>query len=120
MLTLRCRSTIATLALSIVAAAAIATSAPAAARAPVRDCGDTATGGAGSFAITAQGKGLTCATARAVARATPLTRACTKAKITSCTVRGFTCLVGRVGDELSLARCSAAGETKFVRFEFGS
>jgi hypothetical protein len=101
-------------------AAALLPSSAAAARAPIRDCGDTATHGAGAFAITAQGRGLTCKTARGVARQTPLTASCKSARVTSCTVRGFVCLVARVGEELWLARCEASNETKFVRFEFGS
>ena len=92
----------------------------AAKRAAVRDCGDNASFGAGSFAITAQGAGLKCSTAVAVARAVPPKRACTSKTISTCTVRGFHCFVAQVGKELYLARCANSTETKFVRFEFGS
>jgi len=106
----------AALALGALAAAVVTTAAPAAERAPIRDCGDTAA--AGPYAITAQGRGLTCATARALARAVAPKRSC--ATRGSCTVRGFTCLVAKAGKELYLAHCEAGGQTRFVRFEYGS
>jgi len=104
------------LALAALAVAVVPTAAPAAARAPIRDCGDTPA--AGPYAITAQGRGLTCATARALARAVPPKRSC--ATNGSCTVRGFICLVAKAGKELYLVHCEAAGQTRFVRFEYGS
>ncbi len=107
-------------ALSATAPAASMSSASAAARDAVRDCGDSADNGAGSFAITAQGRGLTCTTARGVARALPPKRSCSNETIDSCTVRGFQCFVAQVGKELYLVRCANSKQTKFVRFEFGS
>jgi len=109
------RASLRALAVGALAAAVVTTAAPAAARAPIRDCGDTA---AGPYAITAQGRGLTCATARALARAVPPKRSC--ATNGSCTVRGFICLVAKAGKELYLVHCEAAGQTRFVRFEYGS
>jgi hypothetical protein len=106
--------------ISALGAATAVAAAPAEARDAVRDCGDSAANGAGSFAITAQGRGLTCATARGVARAVPPKRSCSNETIDSCTVRGYQCFVAQVGKELYLVRCANAKQTKFVRFEFGS
>jgi hypothetical protein len=122
MTTSRPRRAARALALGALAAALAPSAAGAAAtkRAPVRDCGDSASQGAGSFAITAQGAGLTCKTAVAVARAVPPKRSCTSKTISTCTVRGYSCFVAQVGKELYLARCANSSQTKFVRFEFGS
>jgi len=97
------------------AAVTIMTTAAAAARTPIRDCGDITT--AGVSAITAQG--VTCKAARAVARIVPAKRACGPAT-GGCTVRGFTCLVGQAGKELYFARCENSTQTRFIRFEYGS
>ena len=94
------------------------TAASAEARTPIRDCGDIAaatTGGA--YAITAQG--VTCASARAVARIVPAKKACRPAA-GGCSVRGYTCLVGQAGKELFLAHCENSNQTRFIRFEYGS
>ena len=111
--------------LTALAAAATALStaavAPAATRAPIRDCGDMIDNtSAGASAITAQGRGLSCTTARAVADQTQRTRKCTRTTIAQCTVRRFSCFVAQVGKELYLASCQNSNATKFVRFEFGS
>jgi len=114
-------STLRVLALVALVTGGIATAAPAASRAPIRDCGDLGDASdAGAYAITAQGRGLTCATARGVARAVPRKASCrTQA---NCTVRGFVCLVPQAGKELWLANCESlsTATTKVVRFEFGS
>jgi hypothetical protein len=113
--------TLRALALGALLTAVLAPTASAATkRAPVRDCGDSIRFGAGSSAITAEGAGLTCSTAVAVARAVPPKRVCTSKTISTCTVRGFFCFVAQVGKELYLARCSNSTEKQFVRFEFGS
>jgi len=121
------RFAIACIAIGVLGAAAVSATAlaasmstTAAARDAVRDCGDSADNGAGSFAITAQGRGLTCTTARGVARAVPPKRSCSNETIDTCTVRGFQCFVAQVGKELYLVRCANSKQTKFVRFEFGS
>jgi len=108
------------LALSALVAAAVTTAAPAEVRAPIRDCGDVGDASdAGAYAITAQGRGLTCRSARALARAVTPKRSCRTNG--SCTVRGFVCLVAQAGKELYLASCETTGPSrKFVRFEFGS
>jgi hypothetical protein len=95
------------------AATVLSTAASAEARSPIRDCGDLP---GGAYAITAQG--VSCASARAVARIVPSKKACGAGK--SCRVRGFTCLIGQAGKELYLAHCESAGQTHFVRFEYGS
>jgi len=120
MLTLRPRHALRALALCALAATALTAPAQGAARDAVRDCGDSAENGAGSYAITAQGRGLTCTSARAVARALPGRRSCRNTTIDQCTVRSMHCFVAQVGKELYLARCANSRQTKFVRFEFGS
>ena len=96
-------------------AAALMTAAPSSqARTPIRDCGDIA---GGSIAITAQG--VTCKSARAVARIVPKKTACRPTK-GGCTVRGFTCLTGQAGKELFLVHCENSNQTRFIRFEYGS
>lgn len=106
------------LALSTLAAAAVTTAAPAAPRAPIRDCGDLGDSTAGApYAITAQGRSLTCKSARAVASGVTKKRSCRTSG--SCIVRGFTCLVAKAGKELYLVHCEASNQTRFVRFEFG-
>lgn len=115
------RSAIRAVVISTLVVAAVPVAAPAAARAPLRDCGDIVdVGGAGAFAIAAQGRGLTCATARGVVKALLPKRTCSNAELDQCTVRGFNCFVAAVGKELSLVRCANRRQTKFVRFEFGS
>ena len=99
--------------LGAVAAAVMTTAAGAQARTPIRDCGDIANGGA--YAITAQG--VTCKSARAVARIVPARKACLAAS--GCRVRGYTCLVGQAGKELYLVHCEASAQTRFIRFEYG-
>jgi hypothetical protein len=102
--------------LGAVVTATIASAAPAAeARTAIRDCGDIANGGA--YAITAQG--VTCASARAVARIVPARDLCVPAS-GGCKVRGYTCLVGQAGKELFLVHCENATQTRFIRFEYGS
>ena len=98
------------------AATALSTAASAQARSPIRDCGDLPGGAGSAYAITAQG--VSCSSARAVARIVPSKKACGAGK--SCRVRGFTCLIGQAGKELYLAHCENAGQTHFVRFEYGS
>jgi hypothetical protein len=64
---------------------------------------------------------VTCTTARRVARAVP--KAC-GLDTSSCTVRGFSCLVARATEELRFARCSKPHGTdelhRVIRFDFGS
>jgi hypothetical protein len=98
------------------AVAVLPIAASAQARSPIRDCGDLPGGVGNASAITAQG--VSCASARAVARVVPSKKACGAGK--SCRVRGFTCLIGQAGKELYLAHCESAGQTHFVRFEYGS
>jgi hypothetical protein len=119
MLTLRRPAAIRALVLTTLAAGAVTTAAPAAARTPIRDCGDLGDSANGSpYAITAQGRGLPCRTARGVASGVGAKRSCRTSG--SCVVRGFTCLVARAGKELYLVHCEASNQTRFVRFEFGS
>jgi hypothetical protein len=96
-------------------AAAMTTATAAEARTPIRDCGDIANGRA--YAITAQG--VTCATARAVARVVPAKKACAPTA-GGCKVRGYTCLTGQAGKELFLVHCENSTQTRFIRFEYGS
>jgi hypothetical protein len=105
----------AALVLGVVAAALITTAASSEARTPIRDCGDIADGGAS--AITAQG--VTCTSARAVAKIVPRRTACRPTK-GGCTVRGYTCLTGQAGKELFLVHCENSAQTRFIRFEYGS
>ena len=100
---------------ALTAAIALTTAAAGEARTPIRDCGDIT--GSGAYAVTAQG--VTCASSRAVARLVPARTACRPAK-GGCTVRGFTCLTGQAGKELFLVHCENAGQTRFIRFEYGS
>jgi|GEM_PF-3517042 len=104
---------------------AVATTAPAtvaqgATRAPIKDCGDISTldGSSGAFvgAITAQGG--TCKNARSITASVARSAGC-KAK-GFCRVRTYNCLLGKVGKELTLVRCTNSRQTAFVRFEFGS
>lgn len=115
------RSSLRVLALASLLSATMTIAASAAARAPIRDCGDLGDASdAGAYAITAQGRGLTCKTALGVARAVPRITSCRSQG--SCVVRGFVCLVPQAGKELWLASCETVStrSTKFVRFEFGS
>jgi hypothetical protein len=95
--------------------AALTTTAAADARTPIRDCGDLGNGGA--YAITAQG--VTCTSARAVARIVPGKKACAPTA-GGCKVRGYTCLTGEAGKELFLVHCENSTQTRFIRFEYGS
>jgi hypothetical protein len=99
---------------ALAAAVVMANAASSEARTPIRDCGDTSSGG---YAITAQG--VTCKSSRAVARVLPARTACRPSK-GGCTVRGFTCLTGQAGKELFLVHCENADQTRFIRFEYGS
>lgn len=101
--------------LGAIAAALLTSAASAEARSPIRDCGDSANGGA--YAITAQG--ATCASARAVARIVPARKACGP-ETGGCTLRGYTCLIAKAGKELFLAHCENSTQTRFIRFEYGS
>ncbi len=101
--------------LGTVAAVVMTTAVHAQARTPIRDCGDIAGGGA--YAIT--GQGVTCKSARAVARIVPGKKACGPTT-GGCNVRGYTCLVGQVGKELFLVHCENSDQKRFIRFEYGS
>ena len=86
----------------------------------MQSCGDfTAVNGLLFADVTA--RRVPCPTARRVARRVP--RKC-GLETSSCTVRGFSCFVARVGPELRFARCSKPGGNdelfKTIRFEFGS
>jgi hypothetical protein len=99
--------------------AAATTAAAADARTPIRDCGDISPGNTANgsaYAITAQG--VTCKSARAVARIVPARKAC--APGASCKVRGYICLTGQAGSELFLVHCENSTQTRFIRFEYGS
>lgn len=112
------RHSLLTLAL-LVAAVAPATTASAASRPPIKDCGDVATIDKDQVfigAITAQG--ATCKNARAIARTVARSARCKRQG--SCRARTFTCLLAKAGKELTLVHCEGAGQTAFVRFEFGS
>jgi hypothetical protein len=88
-------------------------------RTPIRDCGDVSTlddGGAYVGAVTAQGP--SCRTARGIAKAVAGSARCKRNG--SCRSRGFTCLLGVAGKELTLARCEDSRQEAFVRFEFGA
>jgi hypothetical protein len=89
-------------------------------RPPMKSCGDlTAPGGLLVGDLTA--RRVTCRNARKVARRTP---AKCGLDTSSCTVRGFSCLVARAAPELRFARCTKPGEGdelfKTIRFDFGS
>lgn len=105
--------------LGAVAAALLTTAGAAEARTPIRDCGDAA--GGIPYAITAQG--VTCTTARTVAKLVTAKRACrpqAKFGFGFCTVRGYSCGIGQAGKELFLAHCERGGQTRIIRFEYGS
>ena len=116
MLTPRRLITIATLA--AVAAVTPGAAAAAATRAPIKDCGDVSTldrGGAFVGAITAQR--TTCKNARAIASKVAKSAGCKRQG--SCRRSNYTCLLAKVGKELTLVRCEGKNQTAFVRFEFG-
>ncbi len=117
MITPRRLLTIATLA--AVAAAATGAAAGAATRAPIRDCGDVSTLDRGGFAISAvTAQRTTCRNARAIASAVAKSPGCKRQGF--CQRLRYTCLLGKVGKELTLVRCEGRNQTAFVRFEFGS
>jgi hypothetical protein len=112
------RTLLATAALAVALLAPAALS-QAAARPPIKDCGDVATIDRDHFfngAITAQGG--TCKNARGVARTVARSAGCKRKG--SCRVRSYTCLLAKAGDELTLVHCENARQTAFIRFEFGS
>ena len=101
--------------------AALVPAAPAqgATRQPIKDCGDVSTLDDGNFfigAITAQGS--VCRNARAVAAQVARSAGCKSRG--SCRVRTYTCLLAKAGKSLTLVHCENAGQTTFIRFEFGS
>ena len=111
--------TLLTAAALAVAALAPAALSQAAARPPIKDCGDVATIDRDHVfigAITAQGAG--CKNARAVARTVARSASCRRRG--SCRVRTSTCLLAKAGEELTLVHCENARQTAFIRFEFGS
>lgn len=104
----------------LLAIATAASPAQAIDRPPMQSCGDfTAVNGLLFADLTA--RRVPCTGARRVARKVP--RKC-GLDTSSCTVRGFSCFVGRVAPELRLVRCSKPGGNdelfKTIRFEFGS
>jgi hypothetical protein len=102
----------------VLAVAVSAAVSHAAARQPIKDCGDVATLDDGAFigAVTAQGGA--CKNARAIARAVARSAGCKSKR--SCRQRTYTCLLATAGKELTLVRCENGRQTAFVRFEFGS
>jgi hypothetical protein len=109
-----------TLAAAALLAAALPATAQAVDRPPMKSCGDMdAANGMLIGDVTA--RRVTCHNARRVARVVP-TRCGTNTS--SCTVRGFSCLVARAAPELRFARCTKPGEGdelfKTIRFDFGS
>jgi hypothetical protein len=112
------RSLIATAAVAL-ATVAPAVAAHAAARAPIKDCGDVATIDEDNVfigAITAQGGA--CTNARAIAARVARSPGC---KATgSCRQRTYACLLAKAGKELTLVHCENARQTSFIRFEFGA
>ncbi len=107
------------LAVVVTASGAPAATASAAARPPIKDCGDVLTLDQDSFflgAVTAQG--ASCKSARLVARRVAASLRCQTRG--SCRVRKYTCLLAKAGKELTLVRCDKRRQTAFIRFEFGS
>ena len=107
---------------ALLAATVVAlSSAPASAAPKLRACGNL-TAGNGLLIGDVTTKRVRCPLARDIARAVP--DACGTQGGESCTVRGFTCLVGRVAPELRFARCSKPRGNRqlfsTVWFEFGS
>jgi hypothetical protein len=112
------RTIVATAAICV-AALAPATASRAAARPPIKDCGDVATLDKDQVfigAVTAQGG--TCTNARAIARTVARSASCKRKG--SCRVRSYTCLLAKAGKELTLVHCENRRQTAFVRFEFGA
>jgi hypothetical protein len=108
------RALIATAA-TCVAALIPASASHAAARPPIKDCGDVATIDKDHVfigAVTAQG--AACTIARTVARSASCRRK------GSCRVRSYTCLLAKAGRELTLVHCENPRQTAFIRFEFGA
>jgi hypothetical protein len=104
---------------AVLAAYALPAPAQAVERPPMKSCGDLEAANRLLVGdVTA--RRVTCRNARRVARATP-----GKCGTDSfCTVRGFSCLVGRAAPELRLARCTKPRDGdelfKTIRFDFGS
>jgi hypothetical protein len=112
--------TIKTLALApLLACVLLPGSASAVDRLDMKACGDL-TAGNGLLIDDVLARRVSCTTARKVARATPAK--CDQSG--HCTVRGFSCLVGRAAPELRFARCSKPGTDdelfKTIRFDYGS
>jgi hypothetical protein len=88
-------------------------------RPPMKSCGDLEAAN-GLLIGDLLARRVTCRNARRVARRTP-GKCGTES---SCTVRGFSCLVGRAAPELRFARCTKPGNGdelfKTIRFDFGS
>jgi hypothetical protein len=113
------RSRLCAAAIALAVAAPAAAVAHAAARQPIKDCGDVSTlddGGVFIGAVTAQGGA--CKNARAIAASVARSAGCKRKR--SCRQRTYTCLLATAGKELTLVRCANARQTAFVRFEFGS
>jgi len=113
------RSRLGAAAIALTVAVPAAAVSHAAARQPIKDCGDVATlddDGVFIGAITAQGG--SCENARAIARTVARSAACKRRR--ACRQRTYTCLLATAGKELTLVRCENARQTAFVRFEFGS
>jgi hypothetical protein len=116
MLTLRRCVATAALAVALTVPTALAQGAS---RPPIKDCGDVATIDEDQFfigAITAQG--TACTNAREIARVVAKSPGCKRKG--SCVRRGYTCLLAKAGEELTLVHCESANQTRFVRFVFGS
>jgi hypothetical protein len=111
-----------TLAAAAVLAAFVLLPSPAQAvdRPPMKSCGDFE-GANGLLFGDVLARRVTCRNARRVARRTP--EKC-GTDTSSCTVRGFSCLVARAAPELRFARCTKPGNGdelfKTIRFDFGS
>ena len=90
----------------------------AAERPPMQACGDIAAAD-GLLIADVTARRVSCREARRVARMTP-----ERCGDDSCTVRGFTCLVGRATEELRFARCTKPRGPyelyRTIRFDFGS
>jgi len=113
------RSRLCAAAIALAVTLPVAAVSHAAARQPIKDCGDVATlddGGVFIGAVTAQGGA--CTNARAIARAVARSAGCKSKR--SCRQRTYTCLLASAGKELTLVRCENGRQTAFVRFEFGS
>ena len=89
-------------------------------RPPMKSCGDFE-GANGLLFGDVLARRVTCRNARRVARRVP--EKC-GTDTSSCTVRGFSCLVARAAPELRFARCTKPGNGdelfRTIRFDFGS